>query len=73
MYIINYNAKMLFIIQELNILEFDNLLFAFKVNISKNVIRVDEDKILSRKTYSLWTYAKEKNDSYFISLKYNDD
>lgn len=73
LYVIRNTEGLLFIIQELNVVEFDRLLFAYKVTQSKNVIRVSGDKILSRKTYSLWNLNNTDSEYFYISLKYNDD
>lgn len=60
------------IIQELDIIQFDLTLFAFKVRLSQNLIRVNKDKLLSRKCYNMWKLKDNDNDLY-ISLKYYDD
>lgn len=64
-----------FIIQELEMIDFDTSLYAVKVNISQNIIRVDKDKLYTKKTYSLWqNYGDGSNDcNTYISLKYKDD
>lgn len=73
LYVIRNTEGLLFVIQELNVVDFDRLLFAYKVTKSINVIRVSGDKILTRKTYTLWTLDNTDSEYYYISLKYNDD
>lgn len=69
--IIEHELEISFVIQELNIIQFDLQLFAFKVSLSNNIVRIIYEKLLSRKSYSLWQLDIDP-DSYYISLKYND-
>lgn len=73
LYMVQSGLSTVFVIQELDVLEFDRHLSAYKVVKSVNVLRATSDKILSRKTYSLWTLGLDNEDYYYISIKYNDD
>lgn len=71
--IIEHESDIIFVIQELDVINFDSVLFAYKVTISQRVIRIVYEKLLFRKVYSLWQFEEEPCDYLYISLKYNDD
>lgn len=57
--IASHEQKMIVIIQELETVHFDFQKFAFEVKISKNLMRITKDKLLSRKCYYLWKLEKD--------------
>lgn len=69
-----HDSDILFMIQELDLVEFDDQYFAYKVSVSQNIIRITFEKLLNRKSYSLWQIVDEfaDKDCYYISLKYYD-
>lgn len=68
---ISHENNIITVIQELDIIQFDLDLFAYKVKITQNLIRVTNDKLLSRKCYNMWKHT-DNDQEFYISLKYFD-
>lgn len=62
-----------YLIEELNCQEFCEPLNSYKVKHTGKIIRVSTDKLMTRKTYSLWQIHNVNDVDYYISLKYNDE
>ena len=63
----------LFILQDLEMIEFCQKTHSYKTKISRDVLAVKEIKIFKRKTYSLWKISEAVDDFFYISLKYFDE
>lgn len=73
LYAVNFDNKISCIVQELEMQDLNSNMLAYKVIVTKTILRISIEKLFTRKVYSLWQLHKETNDNYFISLKYDDE
>ncbi|XP_055534134.1 uncharacterized protein LOC129723758 isoform X1 [Wyeomyia smithii] len=71
--IVDVLSEYVFIIQELEMIEFCRKKHAYKTTISQRIHRTTESNISKRKTYSLWKCSSSTDETYYISLKYFDE
>lgn len=71
--IAQYKENFAFVIEELKCVAFCEAYNSYKVTHTNKMVRISKEKLFTRKTYSLWQLNGVISESYYISLKYNDD
>lgn len=71
-FIVAVGHDVFFFIQSVECVEFSETLNAYKIKDTGIMERIVHTRLLTRKTYSVWTNSGDPSEGLYISLKYND-